>query len=319
MGAFLDKPITTKHTETGEGQGMRYALSSMQGWRVDMEDAHTVQLSHPHLPELAIFAVFDGHGGTTVSKESAQRLVPRLVDVLKTATGDDDQVARTTAALRAALLTLDRELRKLPKLSTGEDRSGSTANFAIITPSHVYTVNCGDSRSILVRGGQVHHSTIDHKPADKQEIDRIYYAGGFIDMGRVCGNLAVSRALGDFFYKDRADLADHEQKISAAPDVSPIKRHEEDEFLLIACDGIWDVMTNEDAAAFVHDQLKAGVAHAQIAERMLDHCLVKGSKDNMSVILVFFEAAPKPVPGHVASFSGAAAAEGGANGSAGFS
>jgi serine/threonine protein phosphatase PrpC len=91
-------------------------------------------------------------------------------------------------------------------------------------------------------------------------------------MGRVNGNLAVSRSLGDYQFKDRPDLSDFEQKISVQADVHDIERHvlcalyttsqaqEEDEFLILACDGIWDVMSNEDAMNFVYDQLKACTA-----------------------------------------------------------
>jgi len=273
----------------------------MQGWRVEMEDAHLVDLNCVHFPHISVFGVFDGHGGMTVSKESALRLVPAVVEHLKSVeTGDD--VTRFTTALKKGLLSMDQDLRKLPRLSTGEDRSGSTANIAIVTPEHIFTANCGDSRSVFSRKGQVFHSTVDHKPADKSEVDRIKAAGGFIEMGRVCGNLAVSRALGDFYYKDRSDLDDEAQKICAAADVTHIPRHPEDEFLLLACDGIWDVMTNEDAIEFVHDQLKASVPHERIAENMLDYCLQRGSKDNMSVILVLFENAPKPVAEYQSKF-----------------
>lgn len=301
------QPITTKETHSGSGNGLAFALSSMQGWRIEMEDAHIAELQCPQFPQLSIFGVFDGHGGSTVSKESATRFVPTVMEQLRIFE-KDEEIQRYTRSLRLGLLTLDRDLRKMPRLSTGEDRSGSTAITALVTPTHVFTANCGDSRSILARKGEVKHSTVDHKPVDKTEIDRILKAGGFVELGRVCGNLAVSRALGDYSYKDRPDLGDHEQKITAAADVFNIERHEDDEFLLLACDGIWDVMSNEEAVDFIHDQLKAGTPHEKIAEAMLDHCLIKGSKDNMSVVLVFFENAPKPVPGHQARPLGGASA-----------
>lgn len=75
-------------------------------------------------------------------------------------------------------------------------------------------------------------------------------------MGRVCGNLAVSRSLADFQYKDRADLPADKQKVTAASDMTTIARDASDEFLLLCCDGIWDVMSNEDAVEFVSTHLK---------------------------------------------------------------
>ena len=82
--------------------------------------------------------------------------------------------------------------------------------------------------------------------------------------GRVCGNLAVSRALGDFVYKDRADLPPHEQKMSAAADLTVVARDPDDQVLIVACDGIWDVMTNEQAVSFVLRSARSGNSPAEV-------------------------------------------------------
>jgi hypothetical protein len=106
---------------------------------------------------------------------------------------------------------------------------------------------------------------------------------------RVDGGLAVSRALGDFEYKMRSDLPQRRQRVSAEPDVTVIERQfAEDEFLLLACDGIWDVMTNQGAAKFIHSRLKKGDAsHARTAcDRLIKRCLDLGSRDNMSALVV---------------------------------
>ena len=76
-------------------------------------------------------------------------------------------------------------------------------------------------------------------------------AGGFVEMGRVCGNLAVSRALGDYEYKDRPDLGPEDQKIGANADMKVLPRMDKDNFFVMACDGIWDVMSNEQIRVFV--------------------------------------------------------------------
>jgi len=85
--------------------------------------------------------------------------------------------------------------------------------------------------------------------------------------GRVCGNLAVSRALGDFVYKDRADLQPHEQKMSAAADLTVVQRDPEDQVLIVACDGIWDVMTNEQAVSYVLRSARSGNSPAEVSVR----------------------------------------------------
>lgn len=80
MGAFLDKPKTDKHNEGGVGNTLRYGLSSMQGWRVEMEDAHTAILGLPYgLKQWSFFAVFDGHAGAKVSATCAEQLLQEIV------------------------------------------------------------------------------------------------------------------------------------------------------------------------------------------------------------------------------------------------
>lgn len=148
----------------------------------------------------------------------------------------------------------------------------------MLTPTHYIFGNCGDSRAVLARAEHAVFGTNDHKPTNQEETTRVRNAGGFVEMGRVCGNLAVSRALGDFQYKDCPNLSPEKQKISVAPDVSTIDRNPHDEFIILACDGIWDVMSNQQAVTFVAAHLKLGATPDQICERMLDHCLELNSK-----------------------------------------
>jgi serine/threonine protein phosphatase PrpC len=130
---------------------------------------------------------------------------------------------------------------------------GSTSSTACITSDHVVFANLGDSRALLSSGGQVVFATSDHKPEDPSEKDRICDAGGYVLRGRVNGCLAVARAFGDFQFKDQN--ADQPlQMVSPCPDITFVDRnHDDDEFVLICCDGIFDVMTSEDAATFVRD------------------------------------------------------------------
>jgi len=116
-------------------------------------------------------------------------------------------------------------------------------------------------------------------------------------LGRVNGNLAVSRALGDFVYKDVPTLKPEEQKVSPEPDMTTLERSEKDEFLLLACDGVWDVMSNDAVLTFVTNQLKAGYNPTETCNRLLDYCLALDSKDNMSAVLVTFPGAPTKVEG----------------------
>ena len=168
----------------------------------------------------------------------------------------------------------------MPVLASGEDHSGSTAITSFVTPTHIILGNTGDSRAVLCRGGKAHFGTIDHKPTDARETTRVQAAGGFIEMGRVNANLAVSRALGDYQYKDRADLPQEAQKITAAADMTVIERAPEDEFLLLCCDGIWDVMSNEEAVDFVTAQLKVIASILSLPSQYSDHFTPPPPKNN---------------------------------------
>lgn len=95
--------------------------------------------------------------------------------------------------IRDGFLSLDERLRFLPNLASGEDKSGSTAVCVLITPEHYFFANCGDSRAILIRNGEVVFSTVDHKPENPSEQTRIINAGGSVIVQRVNGSLAVSR------------------------------------------------------------------------------------------------------------------------------
>lgn len=103
----------------------------------------------------------------------------------------------------------------------------------------------GDSRVIASVNGAVQVLSLDHKPCNDTERERIQAAGGWVEFNRVNGNLALSRALGDFVFKRNSQKVPQEQIVTAFPDIEVRKVTEDWEFLLMACDGIWDVMTNE--------------------------------------------------------------------------
>ncbi|MCL4133310.1 UNVERIFIED_CONTAM: hypothetical protein GTU68_021944, partial [Idotea baltica] len=176
---------------------------------------------------------------------------------------------------------------------SGEDKSGTTAVCAFISPTHIFVANCGDSRAVLYRSGGIGLSTFDHKPINPIEKERIQNAGGSVMIQRVNGSLAVSRALGDFEYKNVEGKGPCEQLVSPEPEIYMERRTEEDEFLVLACDGIWDVMSNEDLCAYVRSRLLVYDNIQTVANDVVDTCFYKGSRDNMSIVLIVFPGAPK--------------------------
>lgn len=175
----------------------------------------------------------------------------------------------------------------VPALLKG-DRSGSTSVAILLTPSHIICANAGDSRSILVRSGVAFPMSFDHKPTTACEHGRIVNANGLVHMKRVDGDLAVSRGLGDFRFKGNGDLKAEHQKVSSCPDVLVNPRnHSSDEMIILACDGIWDVLNNQECAKTVQDLLDEGETNVDlVCEEILDICLEKDSRDNMTFCMV---------------------------------
>merc|ERR1711879_75002 len=117
----------------------------------------------------------------------------------------------------------------------------------------------------------------DHKPASDIEKTRIEAAGGYLEDApggaRVNGNLNLSRAIGDLEYKKREDLGAEEQIICSTPDFLVQELTLEDEFVVLACDGVWDVMRNQEVCDFVRPKLKEKMPLGQIGELLLDNCI----------------------------------------------
>ena len=132
----------------------------------------------------------------------------------------------------------------------------------------------------------------DHKPVNKGENARIVAAGGFVEFGRVNGNLALSRALGDFEFKQNQSLEAERQIVTADPDIIEHTSTGEEEFLVIACDGIWDVLKNQEVVDFTRRCIADGKELQEIAELALDKCLAPDSDwggvgcDNMTFMVI---------------------------------
>ena len=286
MGAFLDKPKTEKFNDQGNGNGLRYGLASMQGWRVEMEDAHCAYTDlEGAFKNWSFFAVFDGHAGAKVSAYCADKLIRFITtsndfSEAKCVDNHDGVVEQIRTRLRSGFLRIDEEMRSIPEIASGEDKSGSTAVCALISPDHIYLANCGDSRAIVVRDGCVAHSTLDHKPHNPTERERIVNAGGSVMIQRVNGSLAVSRALGDYDYKNVVGKGPCEQLVSPEPEISIQARTPGDEFIVLACDGVWDVMSNEDLCVFTRHQMTITQDLTEISNLILDTCLNKVRSDH---------------------------------------
>lgn len=178
----------------------------------------------------------------------------------------------------------------------GKD-SGCTAVVALLHDKELFVANAGDSRCVVCRNGKALEMSIDHKPEDQVEFERIQKAGGRVTLdGRVNGGLNLSRAIGDHGYKMNKKVRPEEQMISALPDIKKITIEPEDEFMVLACDGIWNFMTSDDVVEFVQDRIADPTKKlTDICEEMFDYCLAPHTKgdgtgcDNMTAIIVQFK------------------------------
>ncbi|XP_055991571.1 probable protein phosphatase 1N [Sorex fumeus] len=289
--SLLDAPRCAQRPHGGAvaSGGLRFGASAVQGWRAHMEDAHCARLALPGLPRgWAFFAVLDGHGGARAALFGARHLPGHVLEALGPEPDEPDGVCRT---LRRAFLSADERLRALwPRGQPG----GSTAVALLVSPRFLYVAHCGDSRAVLSRAGTLAFSTEDHRPLRPRERERIHDAGGTIRRRRLEGSLAVSRALGDFAYKEAPGRSPELQLVSAEPEVTALTRGAEDEFMLLASDGVWDAMSGFALTGLVASRLSLGLAPELLCAQLLDTCLCKGSLDNMTCLLVCFPGAPRP-------------------------
>eukprot|EP01025_Chloroclados_australasicus_P004436 TRINITY_DN11095_c0_g2_i2.p1 TRINITY_DN11095_c0_g2~~TRINITY_DN11095_c0_g2_i2.p1 ORF type:complete len:443 (-),score=105.56 TRINITY_DN11095_c0_g2_i2:1027-2355(-) len=431
MGTYLSTPVTDKELEQDSNELFEYGMAAMQGWRVNMEDAHLGVLNPTDTHGDALFGVFDGHGGKEVALFCAKYLkdvlvnqtafkegdiekalkdaffhmderliLPEHQDQLKSwkeqnhepeerqeldfaslpaymqeairqdlGVEDGAQIVFTSASGDDAMvveeedeeLLSDEELeggeggnsraqkqvdensqegqangvfdlnvdeyeevqsskKELPDgIEADEDEqqagvataqngnqqsekggcvsaAGCTAVVAFVQGGHtLWVANAGDSRCVICRNGKMVAMTEDHKPTDVEESERIYNAGGYVSNGRINDVLNLSRAIGDFEYKQVTSLPPEQQMVTSSPDIKKIDLQHGDEFMVLGCDGIFEVLENEQVVQFVRERLKKGKSSKQICQEMCDRCLAVDVDsmgigcDNMSVMIIVFK------------------------------
>jgi len=273
----LPKPVVSKDIERFGNEHFTCAVASMNGFRERMEDSHSVDFH----PTYGFFAVFDGHMDPHCSAYLGEHF-PKAIEKAKPPLTDE--------ALQELSVDLDCEYLALNK------ESGSTGTYFIANiekgsagPTfNVQVGNVGDSRVICCRDGTAIPMTTDHKPTLDEEKARIVACGGEVVNGRVDGNLAVSRAYGDKQYKGSA-AGPTQQKVIALPEVTHIKCTAND-VMVLSCDGVFEGNFDNDAVVeFVTKQLETCEDLGDVAARVCDAALERGSKDNITCMLVQFK------------------------------
>ncbi|XP_050224974.1 probable protein phosphatase 2C 75 [Mercurialis annua] len=304
-------------------------IMSVAGRSRDMEDAVAVRTSlckpeiNNRLP-VHYFAVYDGHGGSHVAALCRERMHVFLegelmrvdhTDNVESGEGNSSSGSREREWEEKWRSVLTRSFSSMDEaaLSTCACGSigfecacnpveaalgGSTAVVAMLTPENIIVANCGDSRAVLCRGGMAIPLSVDHKPDRSDELARIEAAGGhviYVNGARVEGILAMSRAIGDKYLKPF---------VTSEPEITFTKREPGDECLILASDGLWDVLSSDLACEVASECLREGSpttrtqredegagalypSRSVLAAALLTRlALARRSADNISVIVV---------------------------------
>ncbi|KAJ1403042.1 hypothetical protein SESBI_27649 [Sesbania bispinosa] len=231
----------------------------------------------------AFYAVFDGHGGPDAAafvKRNAMRLFFEDSSMLQSYDTDAFFLKKLEDSHRRAFLRADLALADEESVSSS---CGTTALTALVLGSHLLVANAGDCRAVLCRRGAAVEISQDHRPSYLPERRRVEELGGFIDDGYLNGYLSITRALGDWDLKFPLGAA---SPLIAEPDVQLITLTEDDEFLIIGCDGIWDVMSSQFAVSLVRRGLRRHDDPQQCARELVKEALRLNTSDNVTVIVI---------------------------------
>jgi len=273
-----------KHQEEHHGQVgiFSFGVFSFSGKRGYNEDVPKCVCPFSNDAFSAFFGMYDGHHGLNCSSFIAEKIPLVLEQNLLDGKMDVDPLN----VLRDTYFEVDKLFLMHAKSKNYED--GSTAVSVLIKNGFVYVANTGDSRAIMSQGGEnVIALSHDHKAIDPDEKEKVISRGGSVIGGRVQGRIAVSRSFGDMEFKD-PETFDGKYLI-CEPDVQRFEITSESEFIILATDGLWDVMKNIDVVNFVREDIKNNIELNQMAENLVNEAFDLGSEDNISVIIIILD------------------------------
>ncbi|KAK2654140.1 hypothetical protein Ddye_013996 [Dipteronia dyeriana] len=270
--------------------------SSFRGKRATMEDFYDLKTSHIDGKSVCMFGVFDGHGGSRAAEYLKEHLFENLLKHPQFLTDPNLAISESYQQTDVEFLDSERD-------SYRDD--GSTASTAVLVGNHLYVANVGDSRTVISKAGKAIALSDDHKPNRTDERKRIENAGGVVMWAgtwRVGGVLAMSRAFGNRMLK---------QFVVSEPEIQDQEIDEEIELLVLASDGLWDVVPNDVSLSLSKNVVLVFFAYAHIylyvhyfqdavalarteeepesaARKLTETAFTRGSADNITCIVVRF-------------------------------
>jgi len=253
-------------------------------YRGAMEDMSKCIDKYLNNADLGLFTLFDGHGGAEIAqyvKNRLPELFAKILSPLNNKFETEDLNYDIENCINILFSKLDDEI----KLTSESEYMGSTAVMVLVCKEKdyispltsrkvIYCANVGDSRCVLVSNFGVKRMSYDHKASDIQEINRVNSSGGLIFNGRVFGQLIITRAFGDHSLKRYG--------VIATPHISKHFVSEKDKYLVLASDGVWDVIMDEELLKLSQTVLNAD----EFSKLIIKTALLRGTQDNISCIVI---------------------------------
>ena len=221
-------------------------------------------------PNQSLFCLFDGHGGNMVSKYLQKNFHLVYKNILTAYNFNIEQ------SLIASFKEIDKKIKDLELVSVGSTGCVVHVVQETVSTLRVYCANVGDTRCCLISPVNHRRLTYDHRADDPEEKKRILNSGGSVINGRVMGALMLSRAFGDFEFKSfgvKCDPYFHQIQIDL---------NEKNQFLIIACDGVWDVMDEDD----IRQLIMFCNNSEELCKQIIKGSMKRGAWDNLSVFVV---------------------------------
>ncbi|KVH88229.1 Protein phosphatase 2C [Cynara cardunculus var. scolymus] len=261
---------TSDSKSTNEGTGLKSQQNERSPYLPVFRSGSCSEMGPKPYMEDEYICVFDGHGGIDAASFTKRNILEFILE-------DSSFPKAVKKAVKNAFAKVDHALADTRSL---DNSSGTTALIALIL-----------GRAVLGKRGRAIELSTDHKPSCTSEKQRIEKLGGVIYDGYLNGQLSVARALGDWHMKGPKGS---DGPLSAEPELEEVTLNEEDEFLIIGCDGLWDVMSSQYAVTIVRKELMLHNDPEKCSRELVREASKRNSCDNLTVVVVCFSLDPPP-------------------------